>query len=336
MDDEERQRRAAELRERIRQRGGTSEASRTGEDTGGERPAIDYEERTALQTSGRALRVIAPTGGEPGESSRRAGGRDSSLRGFNRRHRSGGDGRREGDEQSADDSAASFDGLSKGSGRTTIGRLEADGEAFRLEQPDPSFTATRQEDRKVPAARYRIDYFRTFRNKKRVYVHKGDQQQFITPDEWKLLPERPVTDETAKPFKQPEPPKQDKLFGKSQVLTEQEIRELAEPFREALKDIGGYTDQGLWVLNPNEKGNDIWGDLTDLEAELLAKHLFKLGQKSPVVAVAIRETVHLKEYAALVAIILPRVRKTKRLVDTAPPRPRKKRSLFRVVEGSAG
>lgn len=53
------------------------------------------------------------------------------------------------------------------------------------------------------------------------------------------------------------------------------------------------------------------------------------------VAVGIRETVHFKDYAAIAAILWPRVVKTKKLVDSAPPRPKRKRSLFRVVEGTA-
>ena len=193
--------------------------------------------------------------------------------------------------------------------------------------------AARQEDGKIPAARYKLDYYKGSKDKRSVYRRKANPDEFISPDEWNLLRERPEPEVFEPP--KPEPRQQEKLFGRSQVLTDAEIAELREPFTAALKDIGGYTDQGLWLLNPQEKDNDIWGDLQDLEAELLAKHLFIVGKKSPVMAVAIRETVHLKDYAALVAIIWPRVVKTKKLMDSAPPRPRKRRSLFRVVEGSA-
>ena len=92
--------------------------------------------------------------------------------------------------------------------------------------------------------------------------------------------------------------------------------------------------QGENVLADSERLTS--DDLADAEAELLAKHLFLIGKKSPIMAVAIRETVHLKDYAALAAILWPRIVKTKKLVDSAPPRPRKRRSLFRVVESTAG
>lgn len=184
--------------------------------------------------------------------------------------------------------------------------------------------AARQENGKI---RFKEDYQRT--GKQKNYRHWADGTQ-ITPEEYASLPSAPIS--IPEPPK-PEPPKE-KLFGRSQVLSDAEISELREPFTAALKDIGGYTDQGLWLLNPAEKDNDIWGDLADAEAELLAKHLFLIGKKSPVMAVAIRETVHLKDYAALAAILWPRIVKTKKLVDSAPPRPRKRRSLFRVVEGT--
>ena len=343
MEEEERQRRASELRERKRAEydgrigtpdGDSEAAGGAGADTGGDRAAHDTEAGADVQNVRRPVVDFAPTGRDPETLARGHRGYQPGPRRLDRRSGPGSDRHREGDEQLVDDSAARFTGAGEGSGReASVGRLEAIGEVLRINKPEPNFSE-RQEERALPETRYRIDYYRSRRDGKPVYVHTGDKQ-IISPDEWKLLPERPPRE--PEPVFEPPKPEQpkEKLFGKSQVLSEAEIRELREPFTEALKDIGGYTDQGLWILNPAEKGNDIWGDLTDIEAGLLAKHLFKLGQKSPVVAVAIRETVHLKDYAALAAIVWPRVVKTKKLVDSAPPRPRRKRSLFRVVEGSA-
>ena len=344
MDDEERQARADALRKEIAERGRTRATDGDHEAAGGDHQTIGgasedagrhdatghSETRSDVQDIRGPVVDFAAAGRDLEAATGRYRNRHTGTGGLNRRSRSGGDGHRQSDLSAGDDHSAGAASFGE-SGSRTAGRLEADGEApIRIGQPD-AFFSTRQEDGAVSTTRYRIDYKPGFKDRKRVYRLAANPDEYIAPDEWQLLRERP---EPEPEFSAPKPERpKEKLFGRSQVLTDAEIRELAEPLRETLQKFGEYADEGLWLLNPNEKGNNIWGDLTDDQAELLAKYLLIGGKQSPVIAVGIRQAVYWKDYAALAAILGPRIRKTQRLIETAPPRPKKKRSLFRPVEG---
>src|SRR6266446_3744037 len=165
MDEEERQRRATELRERLAHgRTGTSDGDgetvdRAGEDPSRDDRAPDPEARTDVQD----IRRPAPDTSPVGRNAQAPAGRyRGDQPGFGRRDRGsrpGRDRRGEGDIRPADDSAASFGGAVEGASRASVGRLEADGEVIRIGKPEPSFDVSRQADGSFPElSRFREDY----------------------------------------------------------------------------------------------------------------------------------------------------------------------------------
>lgn len=90
-----------------------------------------------------------------------------------------------------------------------------------------------------------------------------------------------------------------------------------------------YADEAIWLRATQIDGQEIWGDVDEDEQETLAYALLKLGQRSPVAAVAIRTAIDWHDYAALLAIVVPRTKQTVKALREAPRKPRQPRGLFR-------
>jgi hypothetical protein len=151
--------------------------------------------------------------------------------------------------------------------------------------------------------------------------------QFITPDEYKQLKSKSDVTSTASPEKP--------NFFKGGVLSKAEAEDLYEPFVAALADGFGYADQGLWKLCPQLDERPVWGNTTPKEDAAFAKMLLKRAQTSPAAALIVRETVNSADYIIVGMMFGPRIFETVQALRERPKSPKKRRTLFRMVGGTA-
>lgn len=191
-------------------------------------------------------------------------------------------------------------------------------------QPDAAFAETGQSNGQIH--QFKEDYRPITRGQyKGQYSKITDWRARISAEDYGKLDSR----------EKRESPKQAEFTGRGKTLSEKEALDLFEPFTAALMDFGVYADKGLRLSTPLSEDEDIWGNLTQDEAESLAKPLLQWGQRSPEVAFAVRTAVHVKDYAALLVIIGPRVMRTEQVIRQAralPKRPRRKFTFFRPKE----
>lgn len=194
-------------------------------------------------------------------------------------------------------------------------------------QPDAAFAETGQSNGQIH--QFKEDYRPITRGQyKGQYQRKDNWRARISAEDYGKLDSR----------EKHESPKQagpDARIGRGKTLSKEEADQLFEPFSAALMDFGVYADKGLRLSTPLSEDEDIWGNLTADEAESLAKPLLQWGQRSPEVAFAVRTAVHVKDYAALLVIIGPRVMRTEQVIRQAralPKRPRRKFTFFRPKE----
>lgn len=222
-----------------------------------------------------------------------------------------------------------------------MGRFFTDEQPLRIDQPAASFAGT--PERPVQEAQYRDDFTRSTRSGQKVYVWQLDPSVVLTPDAWRSLPGRPKAGAGVQgdaPSR--EAKKQSKFFGGGSVLSPDEVARFSTPDEESglapfpavLMDMGGYADKAIWLDYPaGVDAFDIWGDFTPDEAELLSNGLLKLGTRNVMVAEGIRTAIEWKDYAALLALLAPRIQKTVAVRKNAPQRQKKAKrgglSLFR-------
>ena len=225
-----------------------------------------------------------------------------------------------------------------------MGRFYTDESAIRIDQPTASFQGAAQGP--VQEEKYREDFNRSSRNGQKVYVSK-DGSVVLTPDAWKSLPGRQKASPGLSGNDTLGAAKKQKFFGGGSVLTPDEVARFSTPDEESgiapfpavLMDMGGYADKAIWLDYPEGvDAFDIWGDFTPDEAELLSHGLLKLGTRNVMVAEGIRTAIEWKDYAAILAILAPRVQKTVAVRKNAPQRQRKAKrgglSLFRKEQAS--
>lgn len=270
---------------------------------------------------------FAPTGGQAANRDRQSGSDRSSTRGRALGSRWSRGWSEEGDGGPALDPAATEQ---NGTTKQRVGRLETDEsilEPINL-NPDAIFAQAGQDDGPISPKYTRIDFRPITRGQfKGQYAHKADWRTRLSSEEWLKLD----SGASAQPGKASEEPKANR-FRSGHTLSEAEARDLFEPFTATLIDFGGYADRGLWLYAPQADGMDIWGNLTTDEAEQLAKPLLKWGQRSPEVAFAIRTSIDIKDYAALLAILGPRINLTVKVMREVPRHGGKRRkfSFFRT------
>lgn len=116
------------------------------------------------------------------------------------------------------------------------------------------------------------------------------------------------------------------LVKEGSTLTQKETSILEEPLKEAIKDFARYGDEALWKRQDNMNDQPIWSDMDDDELHLLVTYLLKSGQKSPMMAKVVRNTVSSHDYIALYMILAPRVVKTSTIIQrTHKPRVKKQK-----------
>lgn len=156
---------------------------------------------------------------------------------------------------------------------------------------------------------YKEDYRRRNAFGRGISYHlKTDSSKRITAEEWALLPSRAGSP----PSIASAPPLSEKFnfFGKGPVLSAKEAEELREPLIAALIDYGGYADRFIRMQAKEPDLPDIWGDMTELEAGVLARIMIRRGQKNAAAAGVVRTMANSNDYISAAIIVVPRVIRT--------------------------
>lgn len=222
----------------------------------------------------------------------------------------------------------------------TIGRLETSETVLRPDETQANFTPTRQSDGAIPIAQEIEQYYKEnykYNRKLKKFVRTDNEADEIGSEEYDKLPSRKSIEdaeeqarEQAEKQQKSEENKQ-KWYKQNGVLSSKEAEELYEPLREALKDDGRYLDEAIQLYN-RQWDRPIWGDIDDDETEIVARMMLKQAQKSEKMAFVVRTTVELNSYFAAIAIFAPRIALTAEAIRSAPPRNRRKFTLFRQGE----
>lgn len=233
---------------------------------------------------------------------------------------------RQGSGRSGDDGsgAANGDIQSQGNSGRTISAIERlDEVPERIDNEIPL--------QEKPVGRYREDYSKTERNGKYVYYLLADRTQTITPEQYKALPNEKDAKTSAFANGISENIKKvgESIFpsSKGTTLSQTEAKELLEPLASAIQDYGGYVDRFLQYRTQEPAMSDIWGDLTELEAQVLARIMIRRGQKNAAAATVVREMVNSSDYVQAAIIIVPRAMKTVEMT-----RRTSKKARMRVVQ----
>ncbi len=177
-----------------------------------------------------------------------------------------------------------------------------------------------------PSGRCKEDYAPTRRGGKSVYYLLADKSQTITQEEYKALPREGDASKPESSGGLADGLKKvsDTIFpgGKGTTLTNQEAKDLLAPLANALVDYGGYVDKFLQYRTHDPGMPDIWGDLTELEATVLARLMIRRGQKSPAAAAVVRQMVESDDYIQAAIIVVPRVMRTVEATRRIPRKPR--------------
>ena len=284
---------AEALREELRNGRRTIKAS---SDPIGHSEGTDGQAGSSIQTARRNGAKPKPNAAGTRSNKRSAQEIAERVRSSGGRHGDNGARIANGDQQSTGDTAATTG--------VAIERLDDIPERIDNEIPLPP----------PVIGRYREDYAKTERGGKYMYYLIADRSQIITPEEYKALPRA----DEAKPSSNftgiTENIKKvtDTILpsGKGSTLTNAEAKEYSEPLAAALIDYGGYLDKFLQMRSGDPNAPDVWGDLTEMEAAVLARIMIRRGQKNAAAAGVVRTLVNGDDYIQAGIIVIPRVMKT--------------------------
>lgn len=113
------------------------------------------------------------------------------------------------------------------------------------------------------------------------------------------------------------------IFKKKTPLTEKEATEYKEPLMHAMQSYGEYADRYIKWRTQQIDMADIWGNITDTEAEALANIMIRRGMRSAHAAEAVRNMVNGEDYISVAAMIVPRVIATTEEMKKVPPKPKR-------------
>lgn len=104
------------------------------------------------------------------------------------------------------------------------------------------------------------------------------------------------------------------FFKTGKVLSKAEAENLAEPLITAIADEMKLLDTAIWKLTGDELKQPIWSDMTEKELETITNIALRLGQRSPVMATAVRTSIDGGDYINAGIIIGPRFQNTVSLI----------------------
>lgn len=113
------------------------------------------------------------------------------------------------------------------------------------------------------------------------------------------------------------------IFKKKTPLTEKEATEYKEPLMHAMQSYGEYADRYIKWRTQQIDMADIWGNITDTEAEALANIMIRRGMKSAHAAETVRNMVNGEDYISVAVMVVPRVIATTEEMKKVPPKPKR-------------
>jgi len=107
---------------------------------------------------------------------------------------------------------------------------------------------------------------------------------------------------------------------KSKPLNEKEAKHYEEVLPDLIISYGEYADKGIaWYSKQDiDEMGDIWGDLSNEEANCITRILIKRGKRNGVTADFVRNLEEGYDYIALGVIIVPRMMKTSEEIKKSP------------------
>lgn len=113
------------------------------------------------------------------------------------------------------------------------------------------------------------------------------------------------------------------LFKKKSPLTEKEAKDYQESLTRVIQSYGEYADGFVKWRTQDPNMPDIWGNLTDIEAQCLANIMLRRGVKNEHAAETVRAMLNGEDYVSVGVMMIPRVIATTEQMKKAPRRQRK-------------
>jgi|SRR5579872_1191400 len=122
------------------------------------------------------------------------------------------------------------------------------------------------------------------------------------------------------------------IFKKATVLTEKEASEYKKPLMSALQSYGEYYDKYIRWRTQQPDMTDIWGNITDFEAEAMANIMIRRGMRNAQAAEAVRAMINGEDYVSVGVMFVPRVMATVEEMKKVPPKPKKRRGRRESID----
>ena len=122
------------------------------------------------------------------------------------------------------------------------------------------------------------------------------------------VPVEPIREQRKKPRENLFP-----WFKSGKVLSTQEINNLEEPLKQAVRDYSNYVDTYLTFKTHVQQ--TVWSSMEDWEVEAVVNFLLKRGRTNEMAAATVRNMVDSNEYLGLGFILAPRTLKTVQLTS---------------------
>lgn len=116
------------------------------------------------------------------------------------------------------------------------------------------------------------------------------------------------------------------FFKKKTPLTEKEAEEYKRSLPAIIQSYGEYADKYISWKTQQTDMPDVWGNITDFEAQALANILIRRGVKNAQAAEVVRNMVAGEDYVSVGVMLVPRIIATTEEMKKVPPKPRKKRT----------
>lgn len=334
MDDSEKARRIAELREQLKDgRGNQADPA-----AGPNGPGDDLQAGTAFQDAGRAIDGAA-------SNRRSSAGNERQPGGDERGSTTVAVGRRPADRRRSSDSgspATSTTAAATGPGTRRVGSIIAD-EPIPIRSENP-ITFDRQEptfkdptENPVQLNSTQLQLSSKYPRLRSIFEQNSDITIEQLARELKVsngtahkvkkqwFENRP---ETAKPRAKEISENIGSFFKGGSILSKREAEERAESFVSALENDFQALDQYLWyrqkTVGIETNNQPIWSDLDSEEIEKISGIMLRWGQRNAAAAAAVRGVSESGDYIAVASIFVPRVRNTVDIVrKTRKPRPKR-------------
>lgn len=122
------------------------------------------------------------------------------------------------------------------------------------------------------------------------------------------------------PIKERQSEKQSRKFFTGKTLSKTEAEDLQEQLITAISDEMKLIDTAIWKLTGDPIQQPIWSDMTEKELQTITNIALRIGQKSPVMATAVRASIDGGDYISAGIVLAPRFQTTVEVIKTARKR----------------